>query len=127
MPGTVVEDVAVLVYFEEGSAFISAWGTVHPCYFLWHSFTSCADGRIRPVEALSFGSVNDRPLLDIWNSREFLDYRREVVRYPFPYCGNCSLSPCDYIERENFEQDCLGNRLVCSSCPWSLGVLQCLR
>ena len=114
-------------FIEEGSAFISARGTVHPCYFLWHSFTSHADGRVRPVDALSFGSVNDRPLLEIWNSREFLEYRREVVRYSFPYCGNCSLSPCDYIERHDFERDCLGNRIPCGSCPWSLGVLQCLR
>ena len=114
-------------FIEEGSAFISARGTVHPCYFLWHSFTSFADGRVRPVDALSFGTVNERPLLDIWNGREFLEYRREIGTYPFPHCGNCSLAPCDYIERHEFEQDCLGNRLTCGSCPWSLGVLQCLR
>lgn len=114
-------------FIEEGSAFVSVSGTVHPCYFLWHSFTCHADGRIRPVDALSFGSVHDRPLLDIWNSPEFAAYRREIGTYPFPHCGNCSLAPCDYIERHEFEQDCLGNRLTCGSCPWSLGVLQCMR
>lgn len=114
-------------FIEEGSAFLSVSGTVHPCYFLWHSFTCHADGRIRPVDALSFGSVHDRPLLDIWNSPEFAAYRREIGTYPFPHCGNCSLAPCDYIERHEFEQDCLGNRLTCGSCPWSLGVLQCMR
>ena len=114
-------------FVEDGSAFISVWGTVHPCYFLWHSYTSHADGRTRPVKALSFGSVLERPLSQIWNDPEFVEYRKEVLRYEFPYCGNCSLSPCDYIEREDFEQDCLGNHLYCGSCPWALGVIQCMR
>ncbi|MGI6253781.1 MAG: radical SAM/SPASM family putative metalloenzyme maturase [Aminivibrio sp.] len=114
-------------FVEEGSAFISAWGTVHPCYFLWHSYTSRADGRNRPVEAQSFGSLTDRPLLEIWNAPLFAAYRKEICDYGYPYCGNCSLAPCGYIERENFEQDCLGNRLYCGACPWCLGVLQCMR
>ncbi len=114
-------------FIEEGSAFVSASGTVHPCYFLWHSFICHADGRVRPVDALSFGSVHDIPLLDIWNGPEFSAYRNEIGRYDFPHCGNCSLAPCDYIERHDFEQDCLGNLLTCGSCPWSVGVLQCLR
>ena len=114
-------------FIEEGSAFVAASGTVHPCYFLWHSFTCHADGRVRPVDALSFGSVHETPLLDIWNGPEFSDYRSEIGRYDFPHCGNCSLAPCDYIERHDFEQDCLGNSLTCGSCPWSVGVLQCLR
>ncbi len=114
-------------FIEEGSAFVAASGTVHPCYFLWHSFTCHADGRVRPVDALSFGSVNETRILDIWNGPEFSAYRSEIGRYDFPHCGNCSLAPCDYIERHDFEQDCLGNSLTCGSCPWSVGVLQCLR
>lgn len=114
-------------FVEEGSVFVSAWGTIHPCYFLWHSYTSRADGRTRPVEAQSFGSVSERPLLEIWNDPRFADYRREICGYAYPFCGNCSLAPCGYIERADFEQDCLGNKLFCGACPWGLGVLQCMR
>ena len=114
-------------FIEEGSAFVAVPGTVHPCYFLWHSFVCRSDGRIRPVNALSFGAVREASLLGIWNGPGFTAYRDEIGRYEFPFCGNCSLAPCDYIERHGFEQDCLGNLLTCGSCPWSLGVLQCLR
>ena len=62
-----------------------------PCYFLWHSFTCHADGRIRPVDALSFGSVNETPLLDIWNGPEFSDYRSEIGRYDFPTAATAAL------------------------------------
>jgi putative metalloenzyme radical SAM/SPASM domain maturase len=114
-------------FVEEGSVFVTARGTVHPCYFLWHSYISRADGRTRPVEAQSFGSVRERPLLEIWNDPKFADYRKEICGYAYPFCGNCSLAPCGYIERADFEQDCLGNKLYCGACPWGLGVLQCMR
>jgi len=113
-------------FVEKGSAFVSWDGAMHPCYHLWHSCRSYANGWLHPVQPWVFGNVKDRGVLDIWNSPEFRRYRENVVRHDYPSCAECNTSPCDLVQAERFDQDCYVNTEPCGSCLWSSGVFRCL-
>ncbi|MFP4389805.1 MAG: radical SAM/SPASM family putative metalloenzyme maturase [Desulfococcaceae bacterium] len=114
-------------FVEEGAAFVSWDGRLHPCYFLWHRYSCYLEGREKPVEPVSFGRVNGRSPLDIWRDPEFVRFRERVCRYDYPFCGNCGLGPCDLITEPHFQHDCYTAQVPCGDCPWPLGLLQCLR
>lgn len=113
-------------FIEGGGAFVSWDGAVHPCYYLWHSCRSFANGWLHPVRPKVFGSVVDRGLLDIWNSGEFRTYRENVLRSDYPFCPGCNFAPCDYLQGDMFEQDCYVNAEPCGGCLWSTGMFQCM-
>lgn len=113
-------------FIEEGGAFISWDGCMHPCYQLWHKCHSFANGWQHPVQPRVFGNVVDRGVLDIWNSKEFRFYRKNVLRHDYPSCTGCNCSPCDNVLNETFEQDCYVNTEPCGSCLWSSGVFRCM-
>lgn len=113
-------------FVENGSAFVSWRGRVHPCRFLWHGYSCFQKGRRKPVEPRSFGDVSLQSLNSIWSSQDFVEFREAVMEYDHPYCGNCNMTPCDLIADETFEQDCYGYRVPCGHCPWSEGLLRCL-
>lgn len=114
-------------FIEEGSAFVSWDGNVHPCYFLWHGYHCFASGWQQKVQPKVFGNLSQHSILEIWNSHEFRNFRKNVTRYDYPYCSSCGLAPCDYIQTEHFEQDCHISEEPCGSCLWCMGVFQCLR
>ncbi len=114
-------------FVEDGSAFISWTGDVHPCYFLWHNYHCHASGWDQTVKPRVFGNLNEQQILEIWNSPDFKTFRENVTRYDYPYCSSCGLAPCDYIQTEEFEQDCHINPEPCGSCLWCMGLFQCLR
>lgn len=113
-------------FVEEGSAFISWQGDVHPCYFLWHRYRCFIGEWSKIIQPKVFGRLTDQPLLKIWNSSDFQRFRRNVLQYGYPYCTSCSVGPCDYAEAENFEQDCFLQTEPCGGCLWAMGILQCL-
>ncbi len=115
-------------FVEEGSAFVSWDGRVHPCYFLWHGYRCFINGREKFVRPRTFGHVRERPLLEIWNDPAFRGFRQNVIRYDYPFCSDCNLAKCcDYVQAEEFEQDCYINAEPCGDCLWCKGVFQCLR
>jgi putative metalloenzyme radical SAM/SPASM domain maturase len=110
-----------------GSAFISWDGGVHPCYFLWHHYRCYINDWDRLVKPKEFGHLSERPLLEIWNDPEFATFRRNVVKFDYPYCANCCVAPCDLVQEEDFLHDCFASDEPCGSCPWAMGLLQCLQ
>jgi putative metalloenzyme radical SAM/SPASM domain maturase len=113
-------------FVEQGGAFVSWDGKVHPCYYLWHACRSFASGWMHPVKPRVFGSVAERGILEIWNAPEFRTYRENVIRHDYPACSGCNFAPCDYVQAETFEQDCYVNAEPCGGCLWSSGLFQCL-
>jgi MoaA/NifB/PqqE/SkfB family radical SAM enzyme len=114
-------------FVEEGSAFVSWNGNVHPCYFLWHQYGCHLFGWKKSVNAKIFGNVREKGILDIWNDPSFRSFREEVLSYDFPYCSNCNVVPCQYLVAEEFEQDCYGNSVPCGDCFWCMGMFNCMR
>jgi putative metalloenzyme radical SAM/SPASM domain maturase len=127
LPGVSLKEKRSCSFVEEGGAFVSWQGAVSPCYFLWHRYSCFAHGWKQSVRPKVFGKLEERGVLEIWNDREFRAFRESVIRYDYPYCSSCSLAPCDYVQTEEFEQDCHIRSVQCGSCMWCMGVFQCMR
>jgi len=127
LPGAVPGSSRRCDFVEEGGAFVSWNGNVHPCYFLWHQYGCHIFGRKKFVNARVFGNVRKQGILEIWNGESFRSFREEVLSYDFPYCSNCNVVPCQYLLAEEFEQDCYGNTIPCGDCFWCMGMFHCLR
>jgi putative metalloenzyme radical SAM/SPASM domain maturase len=114
-------------FIEDNSVFVDWKGSVSPCHFTWHQYACYPEGRKKFVRHLNFGNIESMSMIDIWKGDAFKSFRNSVLEYDFPYCGNCGLSPCDYIDRDVFEHDCHTNTVPCCDCPWPTGVLNCLQ
>jgi putative metalloenzyme radical SAM/SPASM domain maturase len=114
-------------FVEDGGVFISWEGNVSPCYFLWHRYRCYASGWLQQVEPKVFGSIAEQGILNIWNGEEYRSFRESVLRYDYPDCSSCTLAPCDYVQTDNFEQDCHIRDIRCGACLWCMGVFQCLQ
>ncbi|MGE5237659.1 MAG: radical SAM/SPASM family putative metalloenzyme maturase [Chloroflexota bacterium] len=114
-------------FVEEGSAFISWDGKIHPCYFLWHQGRCYLGGCAKNVEPVVFGSVADEDLQSVWNVSAFRSFREEVIRYDFPFCFDCNFALCDLVQTGHFEQDCHIGTVPCGACMWCTGLFNCMR
>ena len=114
-------------FIEEGGAFVTWEGNISPCYFLWHRYLCYASGWAQQVQPKVFGNLGERGVLDIWNDPAFRSFRENVCTYDYPVCSSCTLAPCDYVQTEEFEQDCHIGSTPCGACLWCMGVFQCLR
>jgi putative metalloenzyme radical SAM/SPASM domain maturase len=114
-------------FVEEGSAFITWDGNVSPCYFLWHRYLCFASGWEQKVQPKVFGNLGEQGILDIWNDLAFRSFRQNVLAYDYPVCSSCTLAPCDYVQTEEFQQDCHIGDIPCGACLWCMGAFQCLR
>jgi putative metalloenzyme radical SAM/SPASM domain maturase len=127
LPTTVPTQVRRCEFVEEGSAFVSWDGDLHPCYFLWHPFSCHLAGVAKTVRPVRFGNVADVGILETWNGQPWRTFRGDVTRYDFPFCYDCNLAMCDYMADGDFEQDCHLTTVPCAACLWCTGPFQCLR
>lgn len=114
-------------FIEENSAFVDWKGLVSPCHFTWHPYACYPEGRKKIVQHLCFGNLESMSMMDIWKGDAFRSFRNSVLEYDFPHCGDCGLSPCDYIDGDIFQHDCHTITVPCCDCPWPTGVLNCLQ
>ena len=127
LPQLALKEQRECSFVEEGSAFVSWNGDISPCYFLWHRYECFASGWNQAVKPKVFGNVAQQDILHIWNSPEFNLFRKDVLAYDYPSCASCGLAPCDYVQTDEFQQDCHIRSVPCGSCLWCTGVFQCLR
>ena len=127
LPELFLQEARKCNFVEEGGMFVAWDGEVCPCYFLWHQYRCYASGWRQFVKQRSFGNLAEKNTLEIWNSPKYRAFRENVIKYDYPYCGSCSLAPCDYIQTDDFEQDCHINAEPCGSCLWCMGIFQCMR
>ena len=126
LPEVVLKQSRSCSFVESGGAFIAWNGAVSPCYFLWHRYRCFASGWEQPVQAKVFGRVDEPTILEIWNGEPFRSFRESVIAYDYPHCSSCNLAPCDYVQTEQFEQDCHIRSVPCGACLWCTGIFQCL-
>lgn len=127
LPEIVPKEDRTCHFIEDGGAFVSWDGGVHPCYFLWHSYSCFASGWTQFVKPKVFGNLADRGIHEIWNDGAFRSFRESVLTYDYPYCASCKVAPCDYVQTDAFEHDCHIKGEPCGSCLWCMGLFQCLR
>jgi len=114
-------------FVEDGGAFVSWDGNVSPCYFLWHRFNCYSSGWQQYIKPRVFGNLQQKNIVDIWNSEPYKSFRKQVITYDYPVCSSCTLSPCDYVQTDEFVQDCHVKDIPCGSCLWCMGIFQCLK
>ena len=114
-------------FVESGGAFISWDGGVHPCYFLWHRYSCHLAGAVKKVQPRCFGNLAERGIVALWEDEAARSFREAVLRYDFPFCYDCNHALCDYVQDEEFTQDCHLNTVPCAACLWCTGVFQCLQ
>lgn len=127
LPAITLKEKRTCSFVEEGSVFVAWNGDISPCYFLWHRYQCFASGWNQNIKPKVFGNLGQQDLLQIWNSIEFKNFRQDVLAYNYPSCASCTLAPCDYVQTEEFQQDCHIQNIPCGSCLWCTGVFQCLQ
>lgn len=109
-------------FIHDGDTFVGVDGGVYPCMALLHSAPVYLFEEERHISAHSFGNVAEKPLAEIWNSPEYVDFRRRVMDFRFSPCVHCG--GCD-LRKENL-RDCYGNeKPTCGACLWATGIVQC--
>lgn len=109
-------------FVEEGSIVVNWKGDISPCIALMHSYECYIRDRKKNIKAYYLANVEKEKIMEIWNSREFKDFRKKLKEFPFSDCTQCS--GCE-MSKTN-EEDCHGNTFpVCGDCLWARGVIQC--
>lgn len=114
-------------FIKDRIAFVSWDGYVRPCNNLYHSYMCYVNNREKSITSVSFGNVRERDFSDIWNSREYRTFRKQVDRFDFAPCGDCPHSEaCFALLAPVFRKDCYEYTLPCGDCPWARGILKCM-
>jgi putative metalloenzyme radical SAM/SPASM domain maturase len=114
-------------FIMNGIVFISWDGYVRPCNNLYHSYTCYVNNREKSITNVTFGNVLQRDLMDIWNSREYRSFRRQVKKFDFSPCGDCPHAEgCFALLAPVFRKDCYEYTQPCGDCPWARGILKCM-
>ncbi len=111
--------------FIESKSLVIRWdGEVAPCYRFLHTRDEIVLEKTKTVHASSFGNIQQKNLLDIWNDRTYAWFRYTVHNSRYPSCIDCTFrAGCDFIE--STESDCWGNENSCADCLWSRGIVKC--
>jgi len=111
-------------FIDDNTAYITASGDVVPCYRFSHSYKEYVFGREKWVNKYAFGNVNDDTLINIWNSKDYSNFRSTIYNNLYSSCIDCDLvDGCDMV---NFaEIDCFGTNPSCGDCLWSRNIVLC--
>jgi putative metalloenzyme radical SAM/SPASM domain maturase len=114
-------------FIKDRIAFVSWDGYVRPCNNLYHSYICYVNGRKKSITSVSFGNVNKQSFWDIWNSREYRSFRKNVDKFDFAPCGDCPhADACFALLAPVFRKDCYEYTQPCGDCPWARGILKCM-
>lgn len=108
-------------FIEEGNCFIRWDGEISPCMGLLHSSDTYLGEHKRRVWHHSFGNIKQQSLFEIWNGKEYSDFRHRVHDFDFAPCLYCE---CPKLEDNR--EDCIGSPApTCGGCLWGQGFAVC--
>lgn len=111
-------------FIEQDAAYVTASGDVVPCYRFSHEYDEFVFGRKKRVYRHTFGNVTAHTLQEIWDSKEYKDYRDMVFYNLSPSCIDCDLvEGCELVK--DSDQDCYGFSPSCADCLWSRKLIVC--
>jgi len=123
-----IEKARKCPYVEKNATVIRYDGEVAPCFNYLYSHPTFVNNHIRNDYAVSFGNIKNKSLFEIWNSKEYVEFRERLKDMPknVPYCGNCPYSSnyCWYTLTN--EIDCYQNQPSCNECLYSTNLVKCL-
>ena len=109
-------------FIGDKTCFIRYDGGVYPCMQLLHNSYTYLYTEKRKSYMYSFGNINDNLFSEIYNSKEFTDFRAKVENFMFPCCTICM--GCE--DRKENLKDCMYNTApTCGACLWAQGLIRC--
>ncbi len=111
-------------FVDKDATYITAGGEVVPCYRLSHDGKEYVFGRPKKILQYSFGSLKEKSLSEIWQSKDYVDFRRRIYNNHYPSCTDCELvEGCDLVKSTDF--DCYGVSPSCADCLWARNFVFC--
>lgn len=124
MPNCELKTIRRCNFIENSAVFICSSGDVSPCYRFSHNYTEFVFGREKHVDKFIFGNIENDTLMNIWNNKEYNDFRGRILNSLYPSCIDCDfVDGCDYVN--NTEADCYALSPTCGDCLWSREFVQC--
>jgi MoaA/NifB/PqqE/SkfB family radical SAM enzyme len=109
-------------FIEDRTTFVRWDGKVSPCMGLLHSYKTFLYGNERAIRSREMGDLKGSSLKNIWDSKDYREFRERVRRFDFSPCHVCG--GCNLLD-EN-KEDCYGNvDPACGGCLWAQGIIQC--
>jgi MoaA/NifB/PqqE/SkfB family radical SAM enzyme len=109
-------------FIRQGSTAIAWDGSVSPCLPLMHQYESYLMDILRSVKRYVIGNIAEQGIMDLWESREYVDFRKRVDEFDFSPCTVCA--SCQMAESN--QEDCYGNTFpTCGGCLWAQGFIRC--
>ncbi len=112
-------------FVDNDTAVINSHGDIASCYRFAHSGSEVVFGRLKAIQAHTFGNVGEKNLDAIWQSKEYVAYRDMVYNNHYPSCTDCDLvDGCDMVN--DTYGDCYGNAPSCGDCLWVRNLVYCI-
>lgn len=118
--GNVEENICPFIH--ERSLFVRWDGEVQPCMQLLHSCYTYLYEEKRKITSVSYGNITEKNLTEIWNTKDYADFRKRVDTFYFPFCRVCF--GCE-DRKENLTDCFLGEAPACGACLWASGKVFC--
>jgi len=120
--GDLCESTNRCPFIESGATAISWEGNISPCLPLLHTHVTHLFDTERSLKRHIVGNMNERSLHDLWNTPDYVAFRKRVQEFDFSPCTSCG--GCELFESN--EEDCFGNTFpTCGGCLWGQGIIQC--
>ena len=120
--GDLCESTNRCPFIESGATAISWEGNISPCLPLLHTHVTHLFDTERSLKRHIVGNMNERSLHDLWNTPDYVAFRKRVQEFDFSPCTSCG--GCELFESN--EEDCFGNTFpTCGACLWGQGIIQC--
>lgn len=111
-------------FVSRAAAFIRWDGGVAPCIYYAHPWEHVFQGTTRRIDAVIFGNIKSRKLMDIWRDPNYVSFRARTYFFRIPSCLDCPLKEYCHPTLSN-EYDCWGNSPTCAACPYSHDMIRC--
>ncbi|SCY39759.1 tungsten cofactor oxidoreductase radical SAM maturase [Alkaliphilus peptidifermentans] len=124
LPNTHLKTERRCNFIDDITTYVTSNGDVTSCYRLSHDYEEYTFGRRKQVQKHSFGNILEESLLDIWNKKEYQQFRYIVHNNLYPSCMDCDLVEGCELTKSTFE-DCYGCMPTCADCLWSRQFVVC--
>jgi MoaA/NifB/PqqE/SkfB family radical SAM enzyme len=109
-------------FVEKRSLSVRWDGRISPCLPLLHGHIHYLDRTRRTIQPVSFGSLPEQSLAQIWHTPDYRALRERLMSFDFSPCVFCN--SCEFAGGN--QEDCFGNApLTCGGCLWAQGFIRC--
>jgi len=111
-------------FIENDALFINSLGDIVPCYRLSHNGKEYVFGREKDVLKHSFGNILKKSIKEIYDSKEYTNFKNTIFNNRYPSCIDCDLvDGCDMVK--DTEVDCYYVKPSCGDCLWARNIVFC--